>query len=185
MPVCARCAGLYVALAAALPVYIARSKQRAGAPGRVFVAASIVAMLVFLADGAANFELIALVNTPDYLRLATGALAGFFLAPYIALLFAKTLDDADDAPMAGRMDAIVLVLATAALTAMNLHPAKWLIEAESYLAAAGLVLFLGVAHMALLMLVVRRRVAIAASIAVFTVSAQIVMLAEMRKLIGL
>jgi uncharacterized membrane protein len=184
MPCCARCAGIFVALALAMPWYAWKAARGAATPTKAFIAATVVAVVALGVDGAGNLSFVGLWDTPAAVRFLSGALVGFFVAPFAAELLAMTLERAVGEPMAGGWDAARLAVAAGLLALVNAHPTGALVTAESYAAGAGLVLFLGVAHTALWTLVLKGRVSIAAALSVVTVTAQVAAFSVVRTWAG-
>jgi len=182
MPLCARCAGLYIGLLVALPYLLYRALTEPLAVTKPVIAAAAAAAVLFAADGVANA--VGLWDTPKALRFGTGIALGAALSPLVSVLFATTAGIARARPAGAPLFA-ALAVASAALTAANLAGSPSLLIVESYAAAAGALLFLGVIHTALLVLVLTpRRMLVAAVVAVFTVSGQLALLSGVRTLFG-
>ena len=182
-PLCARCAGLYVAFAAALPFFVYRARKRAGGmPTLPFSVFAALALAAYVLDGAANT--FGFLDTPASLRFGYGALAGLFLSPYVAALAALTFDWDTTRNAAGLASAVLLVAAAAAAAAVNALPSPPLIAVQSWLSAVGAVSLVFIIHTALLTLILRPRTIIAASAAVLTTAAQFALLAAVRMMLG-
>jgi uncharacterized membrane protein len=183
MPVCARCAGMYVAFAAALPVFLLRAKRRGGLPTIPFCVIASLALAAYVLDGAANT--FRLADTPAALRFGYGALVGLFLSPLVASLAALTFDWDTTRRAAGIPAALVFIAASAAGAAANVRPLPLLIAAESWLAAVGAVALVALVHTALLTLILRPRRIVAVSAALLTTTAQFALLAAVRRMLGI
>ncbi len=182
MPLCARCAGMYVGFAAALPCFLLRARRNGMPPRPAVWALAAVALAAWAADGAANA--VTWVDTPAAARLGLGMLVGLSLSPIVAALFAATVSGARGLTVAPAWTAAALVAAALLGAAANARPAPALLAVESYASALGLVVFLAVVHMALLTIILRRRPALVAAAAAVTVTAQIVLLSIARTMIG-
>lgn len=194
MPACTRCAGLYVGFALALPWALWRMRDGAAARSRVLTAGAILAGAAFLVDGAANT--LALWETANLARYATGVMLGLLLSPYLASLFGLTVSGAagttgaTGAPAqtrgAGVLAAMVAVAALA--TAANAPAGDRFLRVEAAAAAAGAFFFVTLVHAAILSLAVGargRRLAAALALAPFTAAAQMVTLSYLRTMAGI
>jgi len=184
MPVCSRCAGLYVGFFLALPFFFVFARLGRRAKTGVFLVAAIVAAAAWGGDGLGNFA--GLWETPNAVRFFTGVMLGLFLSPFVASLFGETVGGeirTDSKP--GWRTVGILFLAGALATAGNIYPATAYLVLESWAAAAGLVMLLAVVHAALALLVLRTRPAAAAGVAAITVPGQLVLLSSLRSVLGL
>jgi uncharacterized membrane protein len=183
MPLCARCAGMYIGFLLALPAFLASALRRRSSGARPFVPAACVAAALWLADGAAN--VLGLWQTPNAARFAVGAALGLSLSPFLASLFASAVVDGAPAKTAPRLLWLPPLVLAAALSVANARPSRPLLVAESFAAAAGLLGLLVLVHSALLMLVLRtRRIPVAVAVSCLTVSSQVYVLSSLRSLLG-
>jgi len=183
MPLCARCAGMYVGLFAGLPlslllVRLGKSLRRR--PLYVLVAASAA---LWGADGIGN--LLDCLHTPNAGRFALGMLLGLSLSPLIVRMFAREAGaEAAEGPGGGFM-APAIAAAAAGGGLLNVYPARALLVAESVAAFAGLVMFLATIHAGVVLAVSRNvRTRAAFAIAGATASAQMLFLSSMRGFLG-
>jgi len=185
MPLCSRCAGLYLAVFLALPLFIFYCARRRTTVFTPFVPLVSLAALAWAADGVANF--FGLWQTPNVLRFATGAALGISLSPFLASLFLVTLDESPATAPACPWRLLPVALAVvAALTTANVRPPAALLVLESYAAAAGVVMLLLLVHTALWLLILQRRhLPLAVSIALVTIAAQIVLFSSLRGLVNI
>lgn len=175
---------MYAGLAWALAVFLIVGSKRGGIPTKGYMVASGVAFAAWAADGAGNF--LGLWESGGAVRFGAGGLAGVFLAPYLAALFWGVLEGGERRPIAGVSSAVWMFAAVAAGAALNAGAWGGLLAAESYAAAAGVVLVLAVAHTAVLVLILGRgRLFAAVAAAPFTAGGQLAALAVLRNLIGI
>lgn len=184
MPLCARCAGLYVGFAVGLGPMLLLGRRARGLPTRFFMGASFIAFAAFAADGAGGF--FSLWQAAGAVRFATGMAAGVFLSPYVALLYHNTVGaDEPSAPICGARTAVWMLIAVGVFFGLNGNPAKWLLVGEAYAAAAGVAMLLVVAHTAILVLALgRKRYTLARLAAPVTALGQLALFSALRSLAG-
>jgi len=186
MPCCARCAGIYAGLFAGMVVFMVRGRRRRGMPHKCFTGSTIAGVFLFAADAAGNF--LGVWDGGAAVRFSLGALAGLFIAPFLALLFYSTFEQGPGrpAPVAGAPSAALIFAAGLGAFAANRAPGAALLYVESIAAGAGLVGLLAVAHFSILQLAFAgRRPKTAAAVAAVTVTAQIALFSYLRSLVGL
>lgn len=185
MPLCARCAGIHVGFFCVLPAYLYLSRRRGAPPTTAYIVLTFAAAAPFAVDGIGSF--LAWWDAPAAARFASGTLLAVFLSPYIAALFRAAREDLPGGvPIATAPGALIPLAAAAILTLANVRPAGWLLIAESYAAAAGVVIFLGTAHSAVLTLLFGgRRFRLAVGLASVTVAAQLALFSYLRMLTGM
>jgi uncharacterized membrane protein len=184
MPVCSRCAGLYVGFFFALPFFFVLARRGRRAKTGAFVAGAIIAAAAWGGDGLGNFA--GLWETPNAVRFFTGVMLGLFLSPFIASLFGETVGGEIRTGSRPRWRTAVILILTGALAAAgNIYPTTAYLVFESWAAAVGLVMLLAVVHTALALLVLKTRPAAAAGVAAVTVPGQLVFLSTLRSVLGL
>lgn len=185
MPLCARCAGVYVAMALVLPVFLLLGRRRAGAPTAGFLAVSCLVWLAFAADAVAGF--LRIWDSPAVVRFAFGVTASGFLCPYVARLFHATVARRTrHGPIADGWAILWLLTLSAIFSALNLAPSRTLLVAETAAAVAGVFLLLWVAHAAVLVLILGiSRLRAAVVVAPFTAAGQIAAFSLLRSLAGI